>query len=117
MYIDTHSHIYEEEFREDREAVIQRAREAGVNYIVLPDIDSESRNRMLALEAQHPEMLFPLAGLHPTSVYENYKAELAQVEKALGNHTFYGIGECGIDLYWDKRYYREQSKHSNISLE
>ena len=110
MYIDTHSHIYEEEFREDREAVIQRAREAGVNYIVLPDIDSESRNRMLALEAQHPEMLFPLAGLHPTSVYENYKAELAQVEKALGNHTFYGIGECGIDLYWDKRYYREQIK-------
>ena len=88
----------------------RNAREAGVNYIVLPDIDSESRNRMLALEAQHPEMLFPLAGLHPTSVYENYKAELAQVEKALGNHTFYGIGECGIDLYWDKRYYREQIK-------
>ena len=99
MYIDTHSHIYEEEFREDREAVVQRAREAGVNYIVLPDIDSESRNRMLDLAARHPEMLFPLAGLHPTSVYENYKTELAQVEKALGNHTFYGIGECGIDLY------------------
>lgn len=110
MYIDTHSHIYEEEFREDREAVVQRAKEAGVNYIVLPDIDSESRNRMLDLAARHPEMLFPLAGLHPTSVYENYKAELAQVEKALGNHTFYGIGECGIDLYWDKRYYREQIK-------
>ena len=110
MYIDTHSHIYEEEFREDREAVIQRAREAGVNYIVLPDIDSESRNRMLDLAARHPEMLFPLAGLHPTSVYENYKTELAQVEKALGNHTFYGIGECGIDLYWDKSYYREQIK-------
>lgn len=110
MYIDTHSHIYEEEFREDREAVVQRAREAGVNYIVLPDIDSESRNRMLDLAARHPEMLFPLAGLHPTSVYENYKTELAQVEKALGNHTFYGIGECGIDLYWDKSYYREQIK-------
>ena len=110
MCIDTHSHIYEEEFREDREAVVQRAREAGVNYIVLPDIDSESRNRMLDLAARHPEMLFPLAGLHPTSVYENYKTELAQVEKALGNHTFYGIGECGIDLYWDKSYYREQIK-------
>ena len=110
MYIDTLSHIYEEEFREDREAVIQRAREAGVNYIVLPDIDRESRNLMLDLAARHPEMLFPLAGLHPTSVYENYKTELAQVEKALGNHTFYGIGECGIDLYWDKSYYREQIK-------
>ncbi len=108
MYIDTHSHIYEEEFREDREAVIQRARERrGVNYIVLPDIDSESRNRMLDLAARHPEMLFPLAGLHPTSVYENYKSRAGPGrKKALGNHTFYGIGECGIDLYWDKRYYR-----------
>ena len=106
MYIDTHSHIYEEEFREDREAVIQRAREAGVNYIVLPDIDSESRNRMLDLAARHPEMLFPLAGYIPLLCTRTIKAELAQVEKALGNHTFYGIGECGIDLYWDKRYYR-----------
>ena len=64
MYIDTHSHIYEEEFREDREAVIQRAREAGVNYIVLPDIDSESRNRMPALEAQHPRCYFYRATPH-----------------------------------------------------
>ena len=105
MYIDTHSHIYEEEFREDREEVILRAKEAGIGYIVLPDIDSESRGRMLQLEATHPEMLFPLVGLHPTSVNENYRQELAAAEHQLGIHKFYGIGECGIDLYWDKTYY------------
>ena len=110
MFIDTHSHIYEEEFREDRTATVQRALEANVKYIVLPDIDSESRGRMLALEAQYPDMMFPLAGLHPTSVHENYREELAQVEKQLGTHTFYGIGECGIDLYWDKSTYKEQIK-------
>lgn len=110
MFIDTHSHIYEEEFREDREEVVKRAREAGVEYVILPDIDSESRGRMLELEAQHPEMMFPLAGLHPTSVGENYQEELALLEKQVGTHRFYGIGECGIDLYWDKTYYREQLK-------
>ena len=110
MYIDTHSHIYEEEFREDREEVVQRAKAAGLSYIVLPDIDSESRPRMLALEAQHPEMMRPLVGLHPTSVHDNYREELAKVEKEAGTHRYYGIGECGIDLYWDKTYYKEQIK-------
>lgn len=108
MYIDTHSHIYEEEFREDREEVILRAKNAGVNYIVLPDIDSESRERMLSLEAEYPEMMRPLVGLHPTSVNANYREELAKVEKEVSTHQYYGIGECGIDLYWDKTYYREQ---------
>lgn len=110
MFIDTHSHIYEEEFREDRDETIQRAQEAGVEYIVLPDIDSESRVRMLALEEQYPRTMFPLAGLHPTSVGDNYPGELAQIEKLLGTHTFYGIGECGIDLYWDKSKFKEQVK-------
>ena len=110
MYIDTHSHIYEEEFREDRETVVQRAKEAGVKSIILPDIDSESRPRMLELETQHPEMMYPLVGLHPTSVNENYSEELALVEKQLGTHQYYGIGECGMDLYWDTTHYREQIK-------
>jgi len=110
MYIDTHSHIYEEEFREDRKEVVERARLAGVEFIVLPDIDRESRDRMLALQAAYPDRMFPLAGLHPTSVHENYRQELAEVEKEIGTRTYYGIGECGIDLYWDKTYYREQIK-------
>lgn len=117
MYIDTHTHIYEEEFREDREEAVQRAKEAGIKYMILPDIDSESRQRMLDTEAQYPEMMFPLAGLHPTSVHENYPEELKAVEKWLGEHRFYGIGECGIDLYWDKTYYREQIKVFEYQLE
>lgn len=110
MYFDTHSHIYEEEFREDRNETVQRAKDAGVGYIVLPDIDSESRGRMLSLEEKYPEIMYPLVGLHPTSVHDNYPEELAQVEKYLGTHKFYGIGECGIDLYWDKSTYKEQAK-------
>lgn len=110
MYIDTHSHLYEEEFREDREEAVQRALDVGITHIILPDIDSESRGRMIDLAAAYPDKLFPLVGLHPTSVHENYPEELAKVEKALGTATYYGIGECGIDLYWDKTYYREQLK-------
>ncbi len=108
MFIDTHSHIYGEEFKADRDEVIGRARSAGVEKIILPDIDAESRPAMLELQEQHPDMLFPAIGLHPTSVNENYKTELKKVEKELGERTYYGIGECGIDLYWDKTYYKEQ---------
>lgn len=110
MFIDTHSHIYEEEFREDREEVVQRAKKADLKYIILPDIDSESRGRLLELADQHPEMMVPLAGLHPTSVNEDYLTELALVEREVGTREYYGIGECGIDLYWDKTHYHEQIK-------
>lgn len=110
MYIDTHSHIYGEEFQEDREEVILRSQAAGVKYIILPDIDSTSRNNMLELEAQYPNMMFCLCGLHPTSINENFQEELKKIEKELGTHTYHGIGECGIDLYWDKTFYREQIK-------
>lgn len=117
MYIDTHSHIYEEEFLEDRDEVIARARTSEVKYIVLPDIDSQSRGRMLDLAGQYPDMMLPAVGLHPTSVNDDYRKELALVEKQLGLHRFYGIGECGIDLYWDKTYYKEQLKAFEYQLE
>lgn len=110
MFIDTHSHIYSEEFQQDIDEVVARAKKANVNRIILPDIDTESRPAMLELSARYPDMMYPLIGLHPTSVKENYKQELAEVEKNLGTRKFYGIGECGIDLYWDKTYYKEQIK-------
>lgn len=110
MYIDTHSHIYENEFQEDRQEVVQRAVEAGVGRIVLPDIDSEARPRMLGLAEMYPGIMLPAIGLHPTSVNENYRQELAEVVHYLGTRPFCGIGECGIDLYWDKTWYREQVK-------
>lgn len=110
MYIDTHSHLYAEEFHDDIDEVAGRAKEAGVGKIILPDIDSSTRGGMLELCDRFPDMMFPLIGLHPTSVNENYKKELTELEHQLGLHKFYGIGECGIDLYWDKTYYKEQVK-------
>ena len=108
MFIDTHSHIYAEEFDQDREEVVQRALEANVRNIILPDIDSTTRQAMLSLAEAYPENLFPTLGVHPTSVNDSYETEMQLFEKSLGQHTIYGIGECGIDLYWDKTYYKEQ---------
>ena len=104
MYIDTHSHLYGEEFAADREEVIQRAKEARVEKIILPDIDSQTRSQMLELCDIYPDLLFPLIGLHPTSVQAEYKTELRKLEAQLGARKYYGIGECGIDLYWDKTF-------------
>ena len=108
MFIDTHSHIYAEEFNNDREEVIQRALEADVRHIILPDIDSTTRQAMLSLAEAHPDVTYPTLGIHPTSVNESYKTEIQLFEKLLGQTTLYAIGECGIDLYWDKTFYKEQ---------
>lgn len=110
MFIDTHSHIYSEEFTDNSDEVVARAIEAGVERIILPDIDSQTRPAMLELAERYPQTLFPLVGVHPTSVNEHYKAELASMEREVGTRRFYGVGECGIDLYWDKTYYKEQVK-------
>ena len=107
MFIDTHTHIYSEEFNEDYDEVIKRAYEAGVIKLIYPDIDSKSRNIMLEKAAQD-DRIYPLIGLHPTSVKEDYKDELNLMESYLGKTKIYGIGECGIDLYWNKTWYKEQ---------
>ena len=108
MFVDTHSHIYAEEFDNDRTEVIQRALEADVRQIILPDIDSTTRQSMLSLAEALPDMMYPTLGVHPTSVNESYKTEIQLFEKLLGQETIYGIGECGIDLYWDKTWLKEQ---------
>ena len=108
MFVDTHSHIYAEEFDNDRTEVIQRPLEADVRQIILPDIDSTTRQSMLSLAEALPDMMYPTLGVHPTSVNESYKTEIQLFEKLLGQETIYGIGECGIDLYWDKTFYKEQ---------
>ncbi len=106
--IDTHSHIYSEEFDEDRAEVILRAKEVGVKQIILPNVDSESLSRMLALEAEYPDYCFAAIGLHPTSVGANYKDELQLVRDELQRRKYVAIGEIGIDLYWDKTFIKEQ---------
>lgn len=106
--IDTHSHIYSEEFDADRSEVIQRAIDAGVKHIILPNVDSESLPRMLALEAEYPNYCYAAIGLHPTSVKSDYKTELEKVRSELERRKYIAIGEIGIDLFWDKTFLNEQ---------
>ncbi|MFA5556217.1 MAG: TatD family hydrolase [Flavobacteriaceae bacterium] len=108
MLTDTHTHLYSEEFSRDRNEVIQRALSVGVKRFFIPAIDSSYVQAMYDLEAKYPENVFLMCGLHPTSTKENYKEELALVEKQLEERKFYAIGEIGIDLYWDKTFLREQ---------
>jgi len=100
--IDTHAHLYSEQFEADRNTVMQRAFDEGVEKIFLPNIDSESIEGMFELEAAFPDKCHALMGLHPCSVKENYKEELKIVKKWLGERSFKAVGEIGIDLYWDK---------------
>lgn len=109
MLIDTHSHLFLEEFSEDLSQVIERAREAGVSYIFMPNIDSTTINPMLSVCAGYPGYCFPMIGLHPTSVNETYEQELAVVHEQLaGTNRYVAIGEIGLDLYWDKTFLKEQ---------
>ncbi len=108
MFVDSHSHIYSSDFSLDRDEVITRALEAGVERIVLPNIDSSSVKPLLDLTDTLPGLFFPLLGLHPTSVKEDFRKELLILEYWLGKRKFYGIGEIGIDLFWDKSFLEEQ---------
>lgn len=115
--IDTHSHIYSEEFDEDRELLIQRAKAAGVSAIILPNVDSESLARMLQTEAEYPNYCYASIGLHPTSVKQNYQKELRLVKNELERRAYIAIGEIGIDLYWDRSFFEEQKKAFTQQIE
>lgn len=108
MYIDTHTHLYSDEFNDDRSAQIKDAIALGVSQFYMPNVDSESIEGMLALEQEFPNHCFAMMGLHPCSVKENYVEELTVVEKWLQKRPFTAIGEIGIDLYWDKTFVKEQ---------
>jgi TatD DNase family protein len=105
---DTHTHLYSEQFNEDRTAMVQRAINNGITRLFLPNIDSSSVEGMLALQQQFPENCFAMMGLHPTSVGENYLEELKNIEIRLNQQQFCAIGEIGIDLYWDKSFLKQQ---------
>jgi TatD DNase family protein len=105
---DTHTHLYSEEFDQDRNQVIQKAIDAGVSRFFIPSIDSSYTLKMYDLERQFPKNVFLMMGLHPTYVKENYLEELAHVEAELKKSKFYAIGEIGIDLFWDKTFLKQQ---------
>ncbi len=107
---DTHTHLYSEAFDEDRDEVILRAIEKGVERFFIPAIDSSYTQRMFDLQKSYPENMFLMMGLHPTHVKENFKDELAHVTAMLNQHEFYAVGEIGIDLYWDKTFLKQQQE-------
>jgi TatD DNase family protein len=117
MLIDTHSHIYSTDFIHDLDEVVQRAYSNDVRKIILPNIDSSSVKNLLDLVDTYPHICIPLMGLHPTSVNHDYQEELQVVEYWLKKRKFYGIGEIGIDLYWDKSFLEEQTHAFRFQLD
>jgi len=113
---DTHCHIYLPEFDPDRETTLQRAFSAGVTRIFLPNVDQSTSAALLQLSDSYPQNCFPLMGLHPTSVNAGFEQELRHAESLLNTRTFYGIGEVGIDLYWDKTFQAQQEEAFRIQL-
>lgn len=124
-FIDTHSHIYDSAFDADRARTIDAAREAGVERILLPAVDSQSHEAMFGLVRAYPRYCFPMMGLHPTSVNDNpeYMRELELVERLLddpasvGAGRFCAVGEVGLDLYWSKEWEQQQTEAFRFQIE
>lgn len=106
--IDTHCHLYLEEFDSDRESIIDQAIQSGIDLLLLPNVDDTTVVSMLSLCDNYPEMMYPMMGLHPTSVDGNYINKLNHIESYLSKRPYCAIGEIGIDLYWDKSWLQEQ---------
>jgi TatD DNase family protein len=115
--IDTHCHLYTKEFNEDIDAVIQRASSIGVTKFYLPAIDKSCTDSINTLEKKYPEKCFAMAGLHPCSVAENYEEEIAHIKWQLQQRKFCGIGETGLDFYWDKTFIKQQYECLEIQIE
>ena len=104
--IDTHNHIYGPEFDDDRAEVLQRARLAGVDKVLLPNINEESIARMLQVAKEYPDMCYPMMGLHPEDVKEDWAQVLDRMEMQLDGMI--AVGEVGLDFYWDTTFRKEQ---------
>ncbi len=107
-FIDTHSHMYLPQFNGDIQDCIDRCKEKSVQKVILPNIDSETIQPLLGLTLKDPEFFYPLMGLHPTHVKENFEQELSKIFDELNSNQYCGVGEIGIDLYWDKTFLDKQ---------
>lgn len=116
--IDTHAHLYLDDFQEDIEQVVQRAQEKAISRVLLPNIDSTSLESMKRIVKQFPDFFVPMMGLHPCSVQpDTYKAELDLVRTELENNTYCAVGEVGMDLYWDTSTKQIQDEAFRIQCE
>ena len=114
--IDTHTHLYLNQFKDDIDVVINRSREIGVKKFILPAIDSSHFDSMHNLKNKYPDEIYLMSGLHPTDVKENYKDELNFVVKSLKTNDYVAIGEIGIDLYWDKSFLKQQKEAFRLQI-
>lgn len=114
--IDTHTHLYLQQFDGDRDEIMQRAKDAGVAKFLLPAIDQSTTSAMLNIEAKYPQA-HAMMGLHPCSVNADWQEELNHVEEMLAKRPFIAVGEIGLDLYWDKTFEREQYEVFNVQME
>ena len=108
--IDTHTHLYLKEFKDDIDKVIARSINSGIDKFIFPAIDSSHMKQMHFLQKKYPSNIHLMSGLHPVYVKENYKQELDLVVQNLDNHNYVAIGEIGIDLYWDKTFLKQQQE-------
>lgn len=109
--IDTHTHLFVEEFTDDFHSVIERAKNTGITHLLMPNIDENSVQKMIQVCNQYPGLCFPMIGFHPTSVDNQSREKLTEIKKLLvDGHPFVAIGEVGMDLYWDQTYLREQQE-------
>lgn len=114
--VDTHAHLYDEQFDDDRDTVVARAVDCGVELMLLPNIDVQTVQPMLEVCSQYPGHCFPMLGLHPTSVDEDFRRQLTIIESYLGKTEIVAIGETGIDLYWDKQYLSQQLEAFRVQI-
>lgn len=109
-FIDTHSHLFLPEFDKDRDDVVERALQHNVNKIFLPNVDAKTISLLISLAEKYPNHCYPMMGLHPTSVDENFQVQLDIIEDWLTKYKFCAVGEIGIDMYWDKTFLKEQKE-------
>ena len=118
MYlIDTHTHIYDHQFSLDRNETVKRALEAGIKMMLLPNVDASTIAPMLELHDQYPNCTRVMMGLQPEEVKEDYKEVLAMMEKELERGIYVGVGEVGLDFYWDATYEKQQLDAFETQLE
>ena len=115
-WIDTHAHIFSDEFKPDRHDMIQRAIEQGVTRMFMPNIDHTSIDGMLEVESRYPAHCIPMMGLHPCSVKKDFEKELYKIEEWLFKRKFAAVGEMGTDLYWDKTFWDQQKEAFSIQV-
>ena len=116
QFVDTHSHLYDEAYAGEEDLAVERAVGSGVGRMIIPDIDSQTRESMFALSSRHPGKLFPTLGLHPTSVNADWKTELEKLQEHR-SRRIWAVGEVGIDCYWSKEFLEEQKTVFRLMLQ